>query len=173
MPLCRDKVGQGVVQFECSLQDKHDGPHLAVENTRSVRQRKEWEDARAELARFQGDPKTAGEGLMAPGSQTASPFIEEAPKPTRLVDMAEELEASMMAEELEASMKRHPTNMKAEPLVALTETVTFKVSFGALEKRGEHINKLAHDLDGVMRKEGMDTLPEYVSLRQALLDAFS
>lgn len=65
MAECGKRVGGGLVTFSCTVEgENHDGPCMAVENDRSVADRRRWESgaaARATLAEFQGPAQTTAE----------------------------------------------------------------------------------------------------------------
>ena len=73
MAACGAMIEGNVVAFACDLDSGHEGPHRAVENARSVRERRVWEEQQAAqreaearhqasgLAQFQGRAQTTAE----------------------------------------------------------------------------------------------------------------
>jgi hypothetical protein len=63
---CGAHVGKGLITYPCHLDSGHEGPHVALENTPSVRQRRMWED----------DRRAAETPLEAPPEAPAPRVIE-------------------------------------------------------------------------------------------------
>lgn len=76
MAECGIAVEGNIVAYPCHLEDGHDGPHEAVENAASVRERKRWLEAQQQLAEFQGPPQTTAERYTA----NPSPYPEGSDK---------------------------------------------------------------------------------------------
>lgn len=88
MAECRERVGGGTITYQCMLDDGHRGPHAAVENSRSLSQRRKWEDEAREAAAVVeahgGRPLTfaqnigEGPGSPVPGSNLQPKEYREA-----------------------------------------------------------------------------------------------
>ncbi len=61
MASCPVMVERKTVSWGCALDAEHDGPHMAHEDARSVKERAEWMDAQAVLSATQGPPQTTAE----------------------------------------------------------------------------------------------------------------
>lgn len=64
-PECGTAIEGNIVAYPCYLPAGHDGPHVARENARSVRERAQWEEAQSQLAEFQGKAETTAERYTA------------------------------------------------------------------------------------------------------------
>lgn len=108
MAQCGMMVEGNVVSFACDLPSNHDGPHRAVENSRSVRERDRWEaekqaaiEGTATLATFQGPAQTTAERYTenpTPVPQTRQQREEQ--RRLRVTEMAgdrPEIEADLQA----------------------------------------------------------------------------
>lgn len=77
MALCRQMIDTaGPVAFACSLEYGHEGPHMASENARSVRERQAWEaqkQSAQKLSQFQGKPETTAERYTDGATPPPSP----------------------------------------------------------------------------------------------------
>lgn len=83
MAECGERVGGGTITFPCSLDEGHRGPHYAVENPRSVSQRRRWEQeaeaARRVLAGHGGRPMNFAENIgEGPGSPVPGSNLQPA-----------------------------------------------------------------------------------------------
>lgn len=89
MATCGKMVEGNVVSFACDIQDpNHDGPCRAIENDRSVRERKKWEDQKRHdesgLGAFQGVAQTTAEAY------TENPTPVPGPRPEPVQDASED-----------------------------------------------------------------------------------
>ena len=86
MATCTQRVGAGVVTYACNLEEKHDGPCVAIENQASLARRRAWEAereaerARAILSEGQGPAQTFHE-LRGEGPALPHPDLRETEQP--------------------------------------------------------------------------------------------
>lgn len=94
MATCNEMIEGNVVAYACSLEQGHEGPHMATENERSVRERRRWEteqeaqQARATLASFQGPAETTAQRYTE--NPTPVPLTREQREEQRAEQAAQE-----------------------------------------------------------------------------------
>jgi hypothetical protein len=116
---CGTMVEGNVVSFACDLEVGHDGPCRAVENAKSVRERKKWEEdqrhAQSGLAQFQGRAETTAERYTE--NPTAVPGPQESVQTLVAEDVApmqDRAEAVVLSERTDGSVQfRQATSAEA------------------------------------------------------------
>jgi len=128
---CGAYVGTGTVAYPCS-RPKHPnfGPHMAVENAKSVRDYEAWERAQETLAQFQGPARTTAQSLTSnPAPLPGTVFPRE--------DAAEEVSPATEPEAVVSANSTKPIpRHSVAPSFSLNDRLAAAVQEDALRLRG-------------------------------------
>lgn len=121
MATCGSMIEGNVVAYGCDLDQGHTGPHRAVENPRSVRERVKWEADQAHLAsglgQFQGIAETTAQRYTENPTDVPGPKYQQ-PEPETLPENFDRFATPVVLEEKDTGEVKFRQATTAEAKVA-------------------------------------------------------